>query len=135
MEDGIRLGLTEPSREPRWRGFGAGLAVLLAVFAALSWRKGGRAVPAYAAGALASALLAWLKPAWLEPVYRPWMKVAGVLAEVNTTLILAVVYYAVFTPYALLLRAFGRDPLDRGGKGGWIAREPRTDYASYERPF
>lgn len=138
MDDGIRLGLSEEPREARLRGFGRGLAVVLGIFALLSWRKHGRAAPWEAGAAVLSALLAQFAPAAFGPVYGPWMKAAGVLAEINTAIITAALYYLVFTPYALVLRALGRDPLARdGAREGtdWLAREPLKDYRGYEHPF
>jgi len=138
MDEGIRLGLSEEPLEKKRRGFGTGLAVVLAVFALLSWRRHGHAAPWYAGASALGALLAWLAPSAFGPVYGPWMKAAGVLAEVNTTLITALIYFLVFTPYALILRALGRDPLAReGAREGtdWLKREPLKDYAGYERPF
>ena len=64
------------------------------------------------AGALAAC--AWLAPARLGPVYRYWMKFAAVLGWVNTRLLLALAFYLVLTPTALVLRALGRNPLARG---------------------
>jgi hypothetical protein len=138
MDDGIRLGLSEEPLEEKRRGFGTGLAVILAVFAFLSWRRHGHAAPWYAAGSLASILLARLRPLWLAPVYEPWMKAAGVLGAINTFLFTAAIYYLAFTPYAAILRLFGRDPLERRSaraESYWVPREPLTDAKTYERQY
>jgi hypothetical protein len=56
-------------------------------------------------------ITALFAPALLKPVHRWWMRLAEVLAWVNTRLILLVVYYVVIVPIAGLLRISGRDPL------------------------
>lgn len=52
-------------------------------------------------------------PRILEPVFHGWMKFGGVIGWVNTRIILAVVFYAVFTPYSVALKLLGKDPLSR----------------------
>ncbi len=138
MDDAVRLGLKEEPRQTRLRGFGAGLAAVLALFALLSWRRHGHAAPWYAAAGAASALLAWLSPAAFGPVYGPWMKVADTLAEINTFLITGFLYFLVVAPYALVLRLLGRDPLKReGARPGtdWLAREKPADFRGYENTY
>ena len=50
-------------------------------------------------------------PRFLAPAYRLWMKLAEMLAWVNTRVILLAVYYAVIVPIGALMRAAGKDPL------------------------
>lgn len=49
----------------------------------------------------------------LKPVYIAWMKLAYILGWINTRLILIIVFYLVFTPIGLIMRLFGKDPLER----------------------
>lgn len=138
MEDPVRLGLTEESRESRLRGFGTGLSVVLAVFGALAWRRHAPSAPWYGGGAVLSLALARLAPAAFGPVYGPWMKAAGVLAELNGWLITALIYWLAVVPYAYVLRLAGRDPLAReGGAPGtdWLKREKAADFRGYESTF
>jgi hypothetical protein len=68
------------------------------------------------------------------------MRISLFMGFFMTHLILALIYYLVFTPVALLMRALGRDPLrlkhDRNAKSYWIKR-PRTEFLkeSYEKMF
>jgi hypothetical protein len=83
---------------------------------------------------------ALLAPAVLEPVRRNWMRFGMALGEVNSRIILTVMYFLVIAPLGLVLRAFVRDPLDRSlkdGKGSnWIKRPPTpVDPARYEQQF
>ena len=91
-----------------------------------------------AAGALLI-LLAVVAPRWTLPFHRVWMKFAGALGYVNSRIILSVMYYGVLTPVGLLMRAAGRDPLNRRRKPSesyWIPRpKPRQDREQFERLF
>ena len=52
-------------------------------------------------------------PRILAPAYRLWMKLAEVLAWINTRILLGVVFFGVVTPIGLVMRLLGRDPLRR----------------------
>ncbi len=52
-------------------------------------------------------------PVILKPVYSLWMKIGAVLGWLNTRIILALVFYALFTPYSLVLKLLGKDPMRR----------------------
>lgn len=126
-----------PATPRNLRAFGLGLAALLGFFGWLSWRKAGGAFPfLWGAGGLA-AVLALGAPAALAPVYRPWMRLAAVLAAVNTFLLMGAVFYLVVTPTALVLRLLGKDLLEERRREGtyWIDKEPAEGPASYERQF
>jgi hypothetical protein len=60
---------------------------------------------------------------WL---YRQWMRFAHVLSIISTTVLLTVIYVAVIGPVGVLMRAFGKDPLERRWKKDgtyWRVRE------------
>ena len=69
------------------------------------------------AGGLAVWLLAcalfWQGP--LRPVYLVWMLIARVLGFVNSHLLLALVFYSIFTAVGLVMRLVRYDPLHKGG--------------------
>jgi Saxitoxin biosynthesis operon protein SxtJ len=64
----------------------------------------------------------------LTPVYRAWMKLAHLLAWINTRILLGVVYLVVLTPIRLALSIARRDPLqrrlDRKRPSYWTERTP-----------
>ncbi len=103
------------------REFGFVLAAGLVVFFGLLipwisgkpwvWQDGGVRWPWLAA--VASAAIGLLLPRALKPVYLGWMKLGHALGWVNTRIILAVVFFVLFTPVSLLLRLLKRDPLQR----------------------
>ena len=78
----------------------------------LVWRQ---QEPRWWAVALMVALMApaLVAPRALGPAYRAWMKLAEILAWVNTRILLGFVFYVVVTPIAVLMRLLGRDPMRR----------------------
>jgi len=65
--------------------------------------------------ALAVALVvpALVLPRSLTYVHRGWMAVGEALGWINTRIILSVIFYALVTPMGILMRRFGRDPMQR----------------------
>jgi hypothetical protein len=77
--------------------------------------------------------------ALLAPVrfHTLWMAyVAAPLGWLSTRVILSLAFFLGFTPYALVLRILGRDPLARRPREGsyWIPRAKR-DRKHFERSF
>ena len=90
------------------------------------WRQ--KPVPMYLFGFLSGLGLGFiLIPGILRPVHQAWLKVAHFIGRVITTLMLAIAYYAVITPAALLKRIFGGRPLplspDPDASTYWVSRE------------
>ena len=119
-------GLTHAGRDPELpgeRGFGVLFAIVGLVAAMFAWRAGSTAlVAASVLAALAFAAFAWLAPARLAPLNRAWFRLGLLLAKVVNPIVLGVLFFFVITPYALVLRLFGRDLL---------GLKPRPDVASY----
>ena len=67
-------------------------------------------------------------PARLGPVQRGWMAFAHAISKVTTPIFLGIVFFLVFTPFGLLMRLFGRRPLNRRTADGtwWVARAPEA---------
>lgn len=84
-------------------------------------------VPTYLFGFLSFVGLGFmLNPLRLRPVYSGWMKIAHLIGRTVTILLLALAYYLVITPSALIKRVFGGRPLpfkpDKGASSYWVAR-------------
>jgi hypothetical protein len=123
----------------------AALATALAGY--LAWRRGlpDATVPGLIAAALL--LVSVAMPSVLKPAWWPWMVLSRVLGFINSHLLLALVFYLLFTPIGLVMRLFGRDPLgDRDFRkarqsaleGGslWVPREtPQLPRHHYLRQF
>ena len=77
------------------------------------------------AGAFLATALMW--PQRLGPLNRIWMSFGHLLHRVISPVILAVLYFGVFTPMGLFMRAVGKRPLQPRGKEAtsyWVFREP-----------
>jgi Saxitoxin biosynthesis operon protein SxtJ len=125
-----------PARLSAGEGRKFGLTVggaFLALGALLWWRGRPDAVVFTVAGLGAVlALAALLVPTRLGPVFRAWMGLAEAMSKVTTPVLMAAVYFLVFTPVGLVRRLFGRDPLARPPRGAsaWVVRgagERRSD--------
>jgi hypothetical protein len=72
--------------------------------------------------------VAVVRPKWLNPFNRLWFRFGNLLHRVVTPIVLGLLFFATFTPIAIVGRAFGRDPLrlrlDRQSDSYWIARVP-----------
>lgn len=123
------------------RRFGLSVGgVFLALGLLLWWRDHAviAAVLAVPAGLLVAGAL--VAPRWLGPVERVWMRFAAAVGAFNARIILGLAYYLVITPVGLVMRLFGRDPLDRRlrtGESYWRRRpaEPAPTRERYARQF
>lgn len=84
-------------------------------------------LPTYLFGALSILGLGFvLAPGRLKPVYRVWLNIAHLIGRIVTTLVLALAYYLVITPAALIKRLFGGRPLpmkpDKEAMSYWVTR-------------
>ncbi len=105
--------------------FPVGIAFLL--LAGLTWWRGH--VPISIGFAAAAGVLivgGVVVPSRLGPVYRAWMGMALLISKVTTPIFLGIVFYGVITPTALIMRALGKNPIDRSSEDGsfWVSREP-----------
>jgi hypothetical protein len=113
------------------RKFALTLAVAFGVLALIAWWRGSpRALLVFGVIAEAFVLGGLLVPGKLGPVYRLWMGFAHALSRITTPVFMAVVYFLVITPIAVIRRAVGGNPLrTHGGATGWVDRQqdPRGD--------
>ena len=133
------------------RGFGW---ISLAAFAALgAWiyfrhtifgfglSEAAAARTAYALWALSAAcgLLAAVAPALLRPLYIGLSAVTLPIGFVVSHVVMALLFYGVFTPVALLFRLIGRDSLcrrfDPAAESYWVKRDATPDVNRYYRQF
>jgi ABC-type uncharacterized transport system permease subunit len=81
----------------------------------------------------------WVFPRLMLRVYLGMLFLALPLGFVVSHVVLAVAYYLVLTPTGLLMRAVGRDPMqrrfDRRAQSYWVPREPSDDPKRYLRQF
>ncbi|OVE78260.1 hypothetical protein BVX98_00900 [bacterium F11] len=84
--------------------------------------------------------LAILLPPLSKPFYWIWMGIAFVMGTVISFLIVAFIYYFIFTPVGLIMRLIGRDALKLKKKSFqhntyWHSHPAMEDKKIYERLF
>lgn len=97
------------------------------VLAGLYFHHQSNVWPAYIFASLASLflLLVWVRAQMLRPLNRAWMRLGYLLGLVVSPLVLGIIFFGLFTPMGLAMRAFGRDELRlrfKKKKTHWIAR-------------
>ena len=96
-------------------------------------------VAVFGAIAVLLTMIGLFVPVAARGFHRLWMGIAGVLGYVNSRILLTILYYLLLTPYGLISRVFGRDPLDRRGASRdtyWVKREStRQTQQQFERLF
>lgn len=76
---------------------------------------------------VASILTAILAPRFLAPFNYAWFKFGQLLDRIMHPIVLAIIFYGVLTPVALVTRFWGRDELRLGkmsAESYWIERVP-----------
>jgi hypothetical protein len=125
------------SAELRWFGVLVPTA-LAAIGAVLLWRLDSRVAASipWSIG-LAVGLCFLSLPRLRLPLYRSWMRATRPLGALISHLMLAVIFYLVITPLAVVLRLFGRDALalrsDAASPSYWSARARDDDLGRYFR--
>ena len=65
---------------------------------------------------------------WLAPLKHAWMKFGELLNMIVSPIVMGVIFFAVFTPVAMVMRLAGRDVLDRSFDAKaptyWKRRDP-----------
>jgi hypothetical protein len=110
------------------RSFGFVFGGAFALLGCLSWYKGGAWWPVFLPISALCTLLAALFPDVLAPANRIWTKLGFLLAKIVNPIVMGIVFFALFTPVAIFLRARGKDLLnlkfDRNASSYWIERDP-----------
>jgi hypothetical protein len=116
-----------PSRK-ELRTFGLSLGGACLVWAGILWWRGKPDAARWLVmAAPVLAVIGLTVPIALRPLHAVWMPMAKAVARALTWLLLTLVYYLVFTPYGMLMRILGKDPLqrrlDRSASSYWIRRQ------------
>lgn len=95
------------------RTFGISLGVVCLLWSGILWWRGHTApIRWLLVASPILLLLAAIAPQVLGPLHRVWMPVAKGIARGLTWILLTVVFFVVFTPYGVILRRLGRNPLE-----------------------
>ena len=87
---------------------------------------------------VALSLWALLAPTTLKPVYIGWMKFGNVMNWVNTRIILGILFYGIFLPIGIVMRVFGKDPMQRKldrELSSYRVQSQNEDKSNVERPY
>lgn len=121
--------------------FGLLLGLFLALVGTIAWWRFGALAVAQGLWVAAAviAVAYYAIPPLRKPLYLGWMYAAFPFGFIMSYVILAATYYLVFTPIGLLLKALGRDPLDRrfdrSAASYWTPYRPPADNQRYFRQF
>jgi saxitoxin biosynthesis operon SxtJ-like protein len=110
------------------RAFGLVFAVIFGLAAVAPLREGGAArLDLLGIGGL-WLVLALLMPRALAPLNRLWFRFGLLLHKLVSPAVMGLLFFAVITPAALIIRWLGRDPLrlafDPKTSSYWIERRP-----------
>ncbi len=133
---------TSPSRKMLnqfgwiWMGF-------LVFFGLIAWFKAGNENAAIVFWALAVIvpIIGWLAPAFMRLVFLGMSFAAFPIGWVVSHVVMALVYYLIFTPCGLIMRVVGYDPMTRrtddAAESYWSERpkQDSIDPRSYFRQF
>jgi len=134
---------TDISFSPRQRTLRQFAVFCLVFFAGLAaWHGAWRGRTEVGLTLLALALvigpLGLIRPRAIRPIYVGWMVLAFPIGWLVSFIVLAIVYYGVFTPIALAFRLVGRDALRRQPRETdtyWQPKRQVTDIRRYFRQF
>lgn len=139
-EKGDFWRIPAPSREDL-RKFGLVMAVGLGLFTLFCWYKDHQTATRVLGGSAGFFLVTrQLFPLLAKPFYLVWMLLARILGFVNTHVLLALIFYTLFTVIGVVMRLFGRDPMERKldpeQKSYWSRKSPSLlAREHYERQF
>ena len=111
------------------RGFGLVMFVVFAIVAFWPFVFGDGSVRLWAIVISAAFLaVAAVTPRMLGPLNSAWLKLGLLLSHIVNPIVLGAMFYVVITPFGLLMRLFGKDPLrlrsDPTAPTYWIERTP-----------
>ena len=122
------------------RNFGLTMGVVLGILGGLLWWKGKDTYTIFLVISSAFILLGLILPSILRPLQKVWMTFAVILGWFMTRLILALLFYIVFTVIGVTGKLFGKKFLDTNMNNSedsyWIQRESKPfNKHDYEKQF
>ncbi len=79
------------------------------------------------------------RPDWMRRIYVGWMILAFPIGWTVSQVMLAVIFFGLFTPIGFLFRLLGRDPLHRTRRpeleSYWVPKPTPTDLRRYFKQF
>jgi len=129
----------KPTRK-ELRQFAGIWLVFFGAFGAWRYYMGSHAVAQWLwLAAAAVGIPGLILPALVRPIYVGWMVLAFPIGWTVSHLLLGTIYYLVLTPFGLLMRATGNDPMkrkfDRQAKSYWAEHRTGDDPSTYFRQY
>jgi len=107
-----------------WQAFTSGNSILIFGLAVL---------------AVAIGVPGLIKPLWIRPIYVGWMVLTFPIGWTISHILLAIIYYGVFTPIGLVFKLMGRDALRLLPRPNettyWVPKCMPVDVRSYFKSF
>ena len=125
---------------PSNRKFGLFFTVVFGGLSAYFYLKGSDTW-LYAFGSLAISFLivTGIKAEVLYPLNKLWMRFGLLLGMIVSPIVLGIIFFALFTPIAFLMRLAGRDELHlrlkKEQSSHWIKREAQVQSESFKHQF
>jgi hypothetical protein len=130
-EDKVKLGSDKK--------FGLTIGVVLLLLSALGWYRGSGHWHLFGLAALPFVVLGLFAPSVLHFLNQLWFKFGLWLAKIVQPVVLALMFYAVLTPFAAVYRMFSRRPIGIGesisGNSYWIKRTPVKTTDDFKNQF
>ena len=136
------MPLFDKNREPSRRElkfFGVLLALFFVLIGGLVWWRTESTSIAISSWVVAMVVASvyYLLPPTRRTMYRAMVNLTYPIGWTIWHLLLVVIFFGWITPAGLLMRLFGRDPmqrrLDRSAETYWMPRKPTTDVNRYFR--
>lgn len=110
------------------RSFGGVFTVVFLIIALFPLLKGeGPRIWALTASAAVAAVTLF-RPSLLTVPNRLWMQFGLLLGKIVSPIVIGILFYGVITPFGVVMRLAGKDPLrlkrDPGAATYWIKRDP-----------
>lgn len=122
------LGRDEAVRAGSDRAFGLTIGAVLGLVAGFSFLSGGQYAAVWLYGAGLFTVAGLVVPGLLGPLNHLWFRFGMLLHRIISPVILGLMFYVVITPIGLLMRLFGKRPLnlrfDREASTYWVRRDP-----------
>lgn len=112
---------------PSNRKFGIFFTVIFLILSSYFWYLGNVIeASCFAAMSALFAIISIYKAKLLLPLNKLWMSFGFLLGKIVSPLVIGIIFFALFTPIAVIMRLFGRDELRlrfRSKESHWINRE------------
>lgn len=114
------------------------LGLIIGGILVLKWGAWNIAVPLFAVLAVVG-IIGWFVPRLMKPIFVGWLIATFPIAWVISHTILLLTFYGVIFPIGLLLKAMGKDPLERKWqpqeKSYWKPHKQPDNRSRYFRQF